>query len=128
MKSLLLLVVALLASVTAKLTQIDDDPADFHVIDPLTQQNKTYDGKEKQKWIYYDNRTLNATELKAREKMWKIHLNVTIARGVLTGLRQGFYKDYTYKLKPTCFGRDTVAYHFYFTHLIKNIKNFNDFL
>ena len=60
--------------------------------------------------------------------MWNIHLNVSKARGFLTGFRRGFYKNYTFVLEEQCLGRDFVKYVFYLDFEIKNFKTFNDFM
>lgn len=136
MKYFLLVILGfILNSVSPKLesgwgadTDGDGDPDSWKRDSSVTGRTTVYDVKEKEKWIYYDTRDLNKTELAAREKMWKIHLNVTKGRGFMTGFHRGFYKNYTYEMHPECFGRDAVKYLYYIDWEFSHFNSFSDFL
>ena len=45
----------------------------------------------------------------------KIDYNMGAIRGIIQGMKRGFYQEYTYEIKPNCFGETTevLLYKFY---------------
>ena len=55
-----------------------------------------------------------------REEMWAIDLGVQKNRGLFQGWHRGFYKDYDWEMKKTCFSRTTVIQMYWVQKILSN--------
>ena len=55
------------------------------------------------------------SELQEQDLVKKIDYNLAGIRGIIQGLKRGFYQEYTFEIKPNCFGETTevMVYNFY---------------
>jgi hypothetical protein len=54
------------------------------------------------------------SEQQERELVVNIDKNLASTRGVIQGLKRGFYQEYTFEIKPNCFGETTEVLMFNF--------------
>lgn len=84
--------------------------------------------KEKQEWIYGKegdpdyNPELSGEEIRIREEMWGIDLQVQKNRGTFQGWHRGFYKDYDWDIGEHCFGRTSVVQIYWIQHILDNFS------
>jgi len=116
MKSVFIIGLSCLAAVAATI-----DKPKQEIEKPVLREKNEYPSDEKEKWVYYDNVGLTEEQTLARERMWKMDMDLQKARGTIQGYARGFYKDYNYELPELCMGRDFLRYLYYIQLLGINI-------
>mmetsp|Transcript_14227 Transcript_14227/g.24201 ORF Transcript_14227/g.24201 Transcript_14227/m.24201 type:complete len:260 (-) Transcript_14227:102-881(-) len=95
-------------------------------------EEKTYDSKEKEHFIYgvpgseEYKREKSPEEIMRLDLMWELDLDVQQVRGVVQGFKRGFYKDYDWELPALCFGKQAVMQLYWIKQLASslNLDNF----
>lgn len=104
---------------------------DFNAPEDWEQEEVVYDGaEERQAWIYgipgednyREEGSLSGEDVLILEEMWEIDLEVQKKRGSIQGWHRGFYKDYDWEMKDTCFNRESVEQIYWIKRITTNFE------